>query len=61
MTLAGIENLFGTDIIVAAPTLPTPTAYYKALRIGDRPQRRHRRAPKPPSHHLRKFLLTYDK
>lgn len=60
MMFAGIDNAYGTAAFEPAAT-PTRTVYYKTIRLDRKPRVRLPRAPKPPSHHLKNFLLTFDK
>lgn len=56
MQFAGIDNAFGTDTFTPPAS---PARYYKSLRI-ETPKVKLPRAPKPPSHYLKNFLLTYN-
>lgn len=58
MMFAGIDNPFGASAY--EPTrfdTPRTTVYYKTMRLEKKPSAR--RAPKPPSHYLKNFLLTF--
>jgi hypothetical protein len=61
MQFADVTNPFGTAAFDAAG-LPskTPTYYYKGQRLERKPKPRHRAAPKPLTHTVKNFLLTYN-
>lgn len=60
MQFAGIDNAFGTDAFAPVSfTTPKTTVYYKTMRLEKKPTVRLPRAPKPPSQHLKNFLLNF--
>lgn len=60
MQFAGIENPFGTAAFIPAGIdTPSRTLYYKGLRLNKMPVE-IKRAPKPLSHTVKNFLLTYN-
>lgn len=59
MQFAGIENPFGASAFDPTYFAPKTTVYYKTVRLEKKPSRRVPRAPKPLSHHLKNFLLTF--
>lgn len=60
MLFVGIDNPFGT--VATEPTIESQprTLYYKGMRLNKMPVRVPR-TPKPLSHAIKNFLLTYDK
>lgn len=53
---ADVVNPFGTAAFEAPAS--TTRIYYKNMRLDKKPSLR---APKPLSHHIKNFLLNYDK
>lgn len=62
MLFIGIDNPFGAHAFEPISfTTPKTTVYYKTMRLEKKPTVRLPRAPKPLSHTIKNFLLTYNK